>query len=131
TEGAKHVLGWKSPNFVYVNAREPRLKILLKNFRLSDDIAFRFSEKSWADYPLTVDKFVDWVNQIPQEEEVMNLFMDYETFDEHQWAASGIFDFMERRPEKVFSHSNSTFSTPSEVVANAHPVGKIHVAAPI
>lgn len=131
TEGAKHVLGWKSPNYVYVNAIEPKLKVLLKNFRLSDDIAFRFSEKSWADYPLTVDKFVDWVNQIPQEDEVLNLFMDYETFGEHQWAESGIFDFMEHLPERIFSHSKFTFSTPSEVVANAHPVGKIYVPTPI
>ena len=67
TEGAKHVLGWKSPNYVYVNSIEPKLKVLLKNFRLSDDIAFRFSEKSWEDYPLTTDKFVAWVNQIPKE----------------------------------------------------------------
>jgi len=131
TEGAKHVLGWKSPNYVYVNAIEPKLKVLLKNFRLSDDIAFRFSEKSWADYPLTVDKFVDWVNQIPKEDEVLNLFMDYETFGEHQWAESGIFDFMEQLPGRIFSDSNFTFSTPSEVVANAHPVGKIHVPTPI
>ena len=131
TEGAKHVLGWKSPNYVYVNAIEPKLKVLLKNFRLSDDIAFRFSEKSWADYPLTVEKFVDWVNQIPQEDEVLNLFMDYETFGEHQWAESGIFDFMEHLPGRIFSHSNFSFSTPSEVVANAHPVGKIHVSTPI
>lgn len=131
TEGAKHVLGWKSPNYVYVNAIEPKLKVLLKNFRLSDDIAFRFSEKSWADYPLTVEKFVDWINQIPQEEEVLNLFMDYETFGEHQWAESGIFDFMEHLPERVFSHSNFTFSVPSEVITNAHPVGKIHVPTPI
>src|SRR5690554_5620744 len=131
TEGAKHVLGWKSHNYVYVNAIEPKLKVLLKNFRLSDDIAFRFSEKSWADYPLTVSKFVDWVNQIPQEDEVLNLFMDYETFGEHQWAESGIFDFMEHLPERIFSHSNFTFSTPSEVAANAFPVGKIHVPTPI
>src|SRR5690606_2759380 len=131
TEGAKHVLGCNCCNYVYVSAIEPKLKVLLKNFRLSDDIAFRFSEKSWADYPLTVDKFVDWINQIPQEEEVLNLFMDYETFGEHQWAESGIFDFMEHLPERIFSHSNFTFSTPSEVVANAHPVGKIHVPTPI
>ncbi|WP_200974739.1 glycoside hydrolase family 57 protein [Echinicola sp. 20G] len=131
TEGAKHILGWKSPNYVYCNAIEPKLKVLLKNFRLSDDIAFRFGEKAWADWPLTTDKFVNWINQIPQEEEVINLFMDYETFGEHQWAESGIFDFMSHLPEAVFSNSNFTFSTPSEVVKEVPPVGKIHVPVPI
>ncbi|GAB4107686.1 glycoside hydrolase family 57 protein [Echinicola sediminis] len=131
TEGAKHILGWKSPNYVYCNAIEPKLKVLLKNFRLSDDIAFRFGEKAWADWPLTTDKFVNWINQIPQEEEVINLFMDYETFGEHQWAESGIFEFMRHLPEAVFQHSNYTFSTPSEVAENLAPVGKIHVPVPI
>ncbi|AGA77028.1 glycoside hydrolase family 57 protein [Echinicola vietnamensis] len=131
TEGAKHILGWKSPNYVYCNAIEPKLKVLLKNFRLSDDIAFRFGEKAWADWPLTTDKFVNWINQIPQEEEVINLFMDYETFGEHQWAESGIFEFMRHLPDAVLNQSNFTFSTPSEVVAEATPVGKIHVPVPI
>ncbi|QDH78132.1 alpha-amylase [Echinicola soli] len=131
TEGAKHILGWKSPNYVYCNAIEPKLKVLLKNFRLSDDIAFRFGEKAWPDWPLTTDKFVNWINQIPQEEEVINLFMDYETFGEHQWAESGIFEFMRHLPDAVLSQSNFTFSTPSEVVAEAAPVGKIHVPVPI
>jgi alpha-amylase len=131
TEGAKHVLGWKSPNFVYTNALEPKLKVLLKNFRLSDDIAFRFSETKWGDWPLTTDKFINWINQIPQEEEVLNLFMDYETFGEHQWAESGIFDFMRHLPEAVMSSSDFTFSTPSEVAENCAPVGKIHVPTAI
>jgi alpha-amylase len=131
TEGAKHVLGWKSPNFVYVNALEPKLKVLLKNFRLSDDIAFRFSETKWNDWPLTTDKFINWINQIPQEEEILNLFMDYETFGEHQWAESGIFDFMRHLPEAVMNKSDFTFSTPSEVVESCAPVGKIYVPTPI
>ncbi|GGF35371.1 glycoside hydrolase family 57 protein [Echinicola rosea] len=131
TEGAKHILGWKSPNYVYCNAIEPKLKVLLKNFRLSDDIAFRFGEKAWADWPLTTDKFVNWINQIPQEEEVINLFMDYETFGEHQWAESGIFEFMRHLPDAVLHQSNFTFSTPSAVVEEASPVGKIHVPVPI
>jgi len=131
TEGAKHILGWKSPNFVYVNALEPKLKVLLKNFKLSDDIAFRFSNRSWSDYPMTADKFVDWLNHIPKDEETINLFMDYETFGEHQWAESGIFEFMRHLPDAVFRHSNYTFSTPSEVAENIPPVGKIHVPTPI
>lgn len=131
TEGAKHVLGWKSPNYVYSNAMEPKLKVLLKNFLLSDDIAFRFSNKTWADYPLTTDKFVNWINAIPKEEQVVNLFMDYETFGEHQWAETGIFEFMRHLPEAVLKHTKFTFSTPSEVAAAASAVSKIHVPIPI
>ncbi|NHE58539.1 glycoside hydrolase family 57 protein [Cyclobacterium plantarum] len=131
SEGAKHILGWKSPNFVYVNANEPKLKVLLKNFRLSDDIAFRFGEKTWSDYPLTTDKFINWLNQVPQEDEVINLFMDYETFGEHQWKETGIFEFMRHLPEAVLNRTNFGFSTPSEVIANASPVGKINVPIPI
>ncbi|MEB2783640.1 glycoside hydrolase family 57 protein [Algoriphagus persicinus] len=131
TEGAKHILGWKSPNYVYVNSIEPKLKILLKNFQLSDDIAFRFGNKAWNDYPLTTDKFIDWINAIPSEEETLNLFMDYETFGEHQWAETGIFDFMRHLPEAVFTKTNFGFSTPSEVASKISPVGKIHVPIPI
>jgi alpha-amylase len=131
TEGAKHILGWKSPNYVYSNAIEPKLKVLLKNFLLSDDIAFRFSNKTWADYPLTTDKFINWINAIPKEEQVVNLFMDYETFGEHQWAETGIFEFMRHLPEAVLNHSSFTFSTPSEVAAAVSAVSKIHVPVPI
>jgi alpha-amylase len=131
TEGAKHILGWKSPNYVYTNAIEPKLKVLLKNFLLSDDIAFRFGNKTWADYPLTTDKFITWINAIPKEEQVLNLFMDYETFGEHQWAETGIFEFMRHLPQAVLDHSSFTFSTPSEVVAGSPGVGKIHVPVPI
>lgn len=131
TEGAKHILGWKSPNYVYSNAIEPKLKVLLKNFLLSDDIAFRFSNKTWADYPLTTDKFIKWISAIPKEEQVLNLFMDYETFGEHQWAETGIFEFMRHLPEAVLNHSNFTFSTPSEVAASGPAVSKIHVPVPI
>lgn len=131
TEGAKHVLGWKSPNYVYTNVIEPKLKVLLKNFLLSDDIAFRFSNKTWPDYPLTTDKFVKWINAIPKEEQVLNLFMDYETFGEHQWAETGIFEFMRHLPAAVLDQSSFTFSTPSEVAASAPGVSKIHVPIPI
>ncbi len=131
TEGAKHVLGWKSPNYVYQNSKNPNLKVLLKNFQLSDDIAFRFGNRTWADYPLTTDKFVNWINAIPQEEEVLNLFMDYETFGEHQWAETGIFEFMRSLPDAVFKHTNFNFSTPTEILKGARTVGKISVPTPI
>ncbi len=131
TEGAKHILGWKSPNYLYTNAINPRLKLLLKNFRLSDDIAFRFSQTSWEAWPLTTEKFVNWLNAIDQKEEVVNLFMDYETFGEHQWAETGIFDFMRALPEKVLSGTNFTFNTPAEVSSHLQPVAPIHVPHPI
>ena len=131
TEGAKHVLGWKSPNYLYCNALEPRLKVLLKNFKLSDDIAFRFSNKGWQDYPLTAEKFTGWLNALPKEEETVNLFMDYETFGEHQWAETGIFDFLQALPKVVFKNSNYTFSTPSEVADKLQVVSAVHVPNPI
>ncbi|MCK4630084.1 MAG: glycoside hydrolase family 57 protein [Bacteroidales bacterium] len=131
TEGAKHVLGWKSPNYLYCNAIKPRLKILLKNFKLSDDIAFRFSSKTWEEWPLTTEKFVSWLNNLDPKEEVVNLFMDYETFGEHQWHETGIFDFLKFLPETVFNNSNFTFSTPSEVAEKLQPVSAIHVPHPI
>jgi len=105
TEGAKHILGWKSPNYVYSNSLAPEFKVLLKNFRLSDDIAFRFGDNTWGDFPLTTSKFVNWLNALPKEEPVVNLFMDYETFGEHQWAETGIFEFMKHLPEEIFSNS--------------------------
>jgi alpha-amylase len=131
TEGAKHILGWKSPNYMYANAINPKLKLLLKNFQLSDDIAFRFSQQSWEGWPLTTEKFVGWLNQIDEKEEVVNLFMDYETFGEHQWPETGIFDFMRALPEKVLSMSNFTFNTPSELSEHMQPVSAIHVPYPI
>lgn len=126
-EGAKHVLGWKSPNFMYVNAINPKLKILLRNFRLSDDITFRFSQQSWSEWPVTTEKFVSWLNQIPDNEEVVNVFMDYETFGEHQAASTGIFDFMEHLPEAIWAQTNFKFATPSELAKKLQPVSAIHV----
>jgi alpha-amylase len=131
TEGAKHILGWKSPNYLYCNAINPKLKILLKNFILSDDIAFRFSNKGWAEYPLTTEKYVDWLNSIDKKEETVNLFMDYETFGEHQWAETGIFEFLRNLPDTVFRNSKFGFSTPSEVARNLQPVSAINVTYPI
>jgi len=131
SEGAKHILGWKSPNYLYCNAINPKLKLLLKNFKLSDDIAFRFSNHAWEEFPLTTEKFVSWLNAIDPKEEMVNLFMDYETFGEHQWEETGIFEFLKALPDAVFRYSNYTFSTPSEIVENAEPVAKIHVPYPI
>jgi alpha-amylase len=131
TEGAKHVLGWKSPNYVYANAAVPKFKVLLRNFRLSDDIAFRFSDRSWSEWPLTADKYVSWVNAIDEKEEVVNLFMDYETLGEHQWAMSGIFEFFRYLPSQILSKTNFEFLTPSETVKKHQPVAPIKVEYPI
>jgi alpha-amylase len=126
-EGAKHVLGWKSPNFMYVNAINPKLKILLRNFRLSDDITFRFSQQSWSEWPVTTEKFVTWLNRIPDNEEIVNIFMDYETFGEHQAVSTGIFDFMAHLPEAILTQTNFKFATPSELAKKLQPVSAIHV----
>ncbi|CAG0909970.1 unnamed protein product, partial [Cyprideis torosa] len=131
TEGAKHVLGWKSPNYLYTNPQDRDLKLLLKNFKLSDDIAFRFSNQSWEAWPLTAEKFVSWLNQVPSEEPTVNLFMDYETFGEHQWKETGIFDFLRELPNRVFNDSNYRFATPSEVADGLESVDAIDVPYPI
>ena len=131
TEGAKHVLGWKSPNFVYSGAQAQNLKILLKNSGLSDDIAFRFSDRGWSDWPLTGEKYLSWLKASAQNDEIVNLFMDYETFGEHQKAASGIFDFMRALPEIVLNDGEFEFVTPTQATKKHRPVGEIDVPDPI
>lgn len=130
TEGAKHILGWKSPNFVYTNTINPKLKLLLKNSELSDDIAFRFSNKSWDGWPLTAEKYADWVESALEKDDTLNIFMDYETFGEHQPAESGIFDFLKALPDAILAKGIS-FDTPSQVAAKYQPVGPLHVQYPI
>ncbi len=131
TEGAKHVLGWKSPNFIYSCAQAPSLKLLLKNSNLSDDIAFRFSDRGWSDWPLTGEKYLSWIKAAAQNDEIVNLFMDYETFGEHQKAASGIFDFMRALPEIVINDGEFEFVTPTQATKKHRPVGELDVMDPI
>jgi len=131
TEGPKHVLGWKSPNYLYCNSINPRLKVLLRNFRLSDDIAFRFSNQGWSEFPLTAEKFVNWINNFPPNEETVNIFIDYETFGEHQWMETGIFEFLKALPGEVYKNSDYVFSTPGEAASNLMPVSAINVPYPI
>lgn len=131
TEGADKVLEWRSPNYLYQNEHCPDLKLLLKNYKLSDDIAFRFSQASWDAYPLTADKYVDWLKSISWTEEIVNLFMDYETFGEHQWKESGIFDFMYHLPRLVLGRSEFKFCTPSEAAEQLQVRGSISVDNPI
>lgn len=124
-EGADHVLGWRSPNYLYQPPGCSRLKLLLKNYALSDDIAFRFSNQNWAEFPLTADKFADWAHAVNTKGEVINLFMDYETFGEHQWEHTGIFEFMRALPEAIFKHPDFRFQTPSEIADSLAPKAKL------
>lgn len=123
-EGAKHVLGWKSPDYVYAGAGDQSLRLLLRNYKLSDDIAFRFSNQSWSEFPLTADKFAEWLSK--ENGEVVNLFMDYETFGEHQKASTGIFDFMKYLPKAVLKRGDLEFATVSECAAKHQPVAVLH-----
>ena len=115
TDGAKHVLGWKSPNFVYKNALDESLNLLLKNSKLSDDIAIRFSDKNWSEYPLTSEKYVDWVSHSLQDTEVLNLFMNYEVIGHYNRAESGIFDFLRYFIQQIAENPNYQFLLPKEV----------------
>ena len=126
-EGADHILGDRNPNFVYRPVGCENLKLLLKNYMLSDDIAFRFSNRHWREYPLTADKFAGWVNRVNGNGNVVNLFMDYETFGEHQWEDTGIFDFMRHLPEEILKHPDNNFKTPSEIVDSYDAVDTIDV----
>jgi alpha-amylase len=115
-EGVDWLLNGRSPDFLYRAPNAGKIKTLLKNHRLSDDIAFRFSDQGWKEFPLTVDKFKDWVHNIAGNGETVNLFMDYETFGEHQWESTGIFNFLDHLPGEIFKHPDFDFKTPSEVV---------------
>ena len=123
-EGAKHVLGWKSPDFVYTNAIDQKLRLLLRNYKLSDDIAFRFSNQGWSEYPLTADKYASWLAR--ENGEIINLFMDYETFGEHQKAGTGILDFMKALPAAVLGNGDMEFETVSRAAEKYQPVSVLH-----
>ena len=127
TEGARHIMGWQSPNYVYTGETQPKLKLLLRNYSLSDDIAFRFSNKGWNMWPLTAQKYVDWMKESAKEGDIVNLFMDYETFGEHQSEGSGIFAFMKALPGAVLADGTFGFATPAEIVKKYKPVSDIAV----
>ncbi len=125
-EGADHVLGWRSPSFVYRPQGCTHLGLLLKNYRLSDDIAFRFSNHDWPEFPLTAETFTRWAEAAGANGGLVNLFMDYETFGEHQWEGSGIFAFMEALPDHILN-AGMGFVTPSEAVADHAPAATLDV----
>jgi len=125
TEGTEKILGWRSPNYLYKPVNAPNLKVLLRNHQLSDDIAFRFSASGWNEFPLTAEKFGSWVSA--SEGDLVNIFMDYETFGEHQWPETGIFDFLRHLPDEILRYPNNEFITVREAVERFSPVGEIDV----
>lgn len=134
TEGADKILGWRSPNFVYAPHELPDMRLLLKNYRLSDDIAFRFSNQGWTEFPLTAEKFASWLHNVSGNGETINLFMDYETFGEHQWAETGIFQFLNALPCAIFGsrefnkgNREFCFNTPSEVCQRYRAMSSLDV----
>ena len=130
TEGAKHILGWKSPNYVYSAASAPKLKILLKNDKFSDDISDRFSNTSWDEYPLTADKYIDWIANTPAEEQIVNLFMNLEVFGDFQPRETGIFQFLEALP-RFAEERGIEFWTPTTAVSKLKAVAELSVLHPI
>jgi len=131
TEGAKHILGWKSPNFLYCNGLNPRLKVLLRNFVLSDDIAFKFANRGWSEWPLTADKYATWIKKLAAKSELLSIFIDYETFGEHNRKETGVLDFLEHLPSAILKNTPFKFMTPSEVADTLQPVSAINVNNPI
>lgn len=125
-EGWDGVLGWRSPNYVYRPAGAETIRLLLKNYRLSDDIAFRFSDKGWSEYPLDAHKYRQWMEAAFEgDAPLVNLFMDYETFGEHQWEDTGIFRFFEQFVKQWLSSHDSTFYTVSQAAQAADPIGDL------
>lgn len=125
-EGARHILGWKSPNYVYANSQNQKLRLLLRNYKLSDDISLRFSNREWNDWPLTADKFAGWITGESTPGEVINLFMSYETFGLHHSADSGIFDFMRALIKTLVANEGIQFSTVSEATVENQPIAVLH-----
>lgn len=130
-EGWDPILDWRSPNFVYQPEGTKDIALLLKNYRLSDDLAFRFSNKDWAEWPLTADKYAGWVNKSVADQPLLNLFMDYETFGEHQWADTGIFEFFEEFVDRWLSDKDNTFYTVSEAIAANEPKGTLSMPSTV
>lgn len=130
TEGWDPILAGRSPNFTY-HMKGSSLPVLLKNYHLSDDVAFRFSSREWKEHPLTSDKYARWISAANGNGNIINLFMDYETLGEHQWAETGIFPFMESLPEELLKHPHNDFVTPSEAIARYPPQDELDIPCPI
>lgn len=125
TEGVERILGWRSPNYVYKASTCDRLRVLLRNHRLTDDFGFRFSARWWNEWPLTADKFSGWLAATPGQ--CIVLFADYETFGEHHWPETGIHEFLRHLPSEILKYDHLLMSTPSEILERHQPVGEIDV----
>lgn len=125
-EGWDPVLDWRSPNFVYQPTYTDNIRLLMKNYKLSDDIAFRFGNRAWEEWPLTTEKYTHWLNESGDATN-FNLFMDYETFGEHQWDDTGIFDFLYHLPATWLQTEGNTFMTVSEVIDAHEPRDRVDV----
>lgn len=126
-EGADHIMGWRNPNFVHKAKDTKNLKLLARNYKLSDDIAFRFSNTAWEEHPLGAAKYASWVSQANGNGNVINLFMDYETFGEHQWEETGIFDFLKDLPKEILKNNKNDFVTPSEAIKRYNHIGELDI----
>lgn len=126
-EGWDPVLGWRSPNYLYSPQGCSKIKVLLKNYKLSDDLAFRFGNKDWESFPLSAETYADWIHAHHGDGQTINLFMDYETFGEHQWEDTGIFNFMRTLPHLLTQHPDTTFKTATETALTYDAVGEIDV----
>ncbi|MFM2340319.1 MAG: hypothetical protein RLZZ360_955 [Candidatus Parcubacteria bacterium] len=126
-EGWDKYLGWRSPNYVYRPTGTEKIKVLLKNYKLSDDVAFRFGNREWASWPLTAETYANWIHSHHGDGQTINLFMDYETFGEHQWEDTGIFDFLRVLPETLMRHPDTSFKTPTETVLAYDAMGEYDV----
>jgi len=124
-EGWDPILQWRSPNYMYRPAGTKNISLLLKNYHLSDDIAFRFGDKNWSQWPLSADTYNNWVNDSITDKSIVNLFMDFETFGEHQWVDTGIFDFYETFIGKWLENPINTFYTVSGAIDAFQPVDEI------
>jgi alpha-amylase len=129
TEGVEHILGWRSPNYIYASRHSPSLGVLFRNYKLSDDVGYRFSARNWSEYPLTANKYASWLAKTPGE--CCNIFMDYETFGEHHWEDTGIFEFLRALPREILTHRHLSFSTPSQAASSLSPKGEVDIHSPI
>lgn len=127
TEGWEPILDWRSPNFVYRPVNTEHIKLLMKNYKLSDDIAFRFSDKNWNEWPLSAEKYRSWLKAIPADQPLLNLFMDYETFGEHQWEDTGIFNFMREFISQAIDNEEREFLTISQAAERYKSSGEISI----
>ena len=130
TEGAKHVLGWKSPHYLYHCAHNPNLKLLLRDYKLSDDISLRFSNPDWSEYPLFADKYIGWIADLPEEEQVINIFMELSSLGIFQPLSSNILEFLKALPACA-KGKGIIFSTPTEIVTKLKSVDQVDVPYPL